>query len=53
MICHSRSEITPLFEKEEKTMLIVVAMKAVREIIAETFQLRREMAKRYPGILAE
>ena len=52
MICRSRSETRLSFEEEEKTMLIVVAMKAIREIIVETFQLRRELAKRYPGILA-
>jgi hypothetical protein len=34
-------------------MLIVVAMKAIREIIADTFKLRREMMKRYPGIITE
>ena len=34
-------------------MLIVVAMKFVRDVIADAFQLRREMMKRYPGLLAE
>jgi hypothetical protein len=34
-------------------MLIVVAMKAIREIIADTFKLRREMMKRYPGVITE
>jgi hypothetical protein len=34
-------------------MIIVVALKVVREVIAETFKLRQEMAKRYPGILAD
>ncbi len=34
-------------------MIIVVAMKAIREIIVETFKLRQEMAKRYPGVIAE
>jgi len=34
-------------------MLIVVALKTIREIIAETFKLRRELLKRYPGVLAE
>ena len=34
-------------------MIIVVAMKAVREIIVETLKLRRELAKRYPGVMAE
>ena len=34
-------------------MLIVVAMKLVRDVLADAFQLRREMMKRYPGVLAE
>jgi hypothetical protein len=34
-------------------MLIVVATKAVCEVIAESIKLRRELAKRYPGLLAE
>lgn len=34
-------------------MLIVIAMKFVRDVIADAFQLRREMAKRYPGVIAE
>lgn len=34
-------------------MLIVIALKAVREIIADTFKLRRELMKRYPGIITE
>ena len=34
-------------------MLIVVAMKTIREIISETLALRRELMKRYPGVLAE
>jgi hypothetical protein len=34
-------------------MIIVVAMKAIREIIAETFKLRQELSKRYPGVLSE
>ena len=34
-------------------MIIVTAMKAVREIWIETLRLRRELAKRYPGILSE
>jgi len=34
-------------------MLIVAAMKAIREIVAEAIQLRRDMAKRYPGMMAE
>jgi hypothetical protein len=34
-------------------MMIVAAMKAAKEIWVETLKLRRELAKRYPGILAE
>ena len=34
-------------------MIIITAMKAIREIWAESIKLRRELAKRYPGILAE
>ncbi len=34
-------------------MLIVLALKFVRDVVADTFQLRREMMKRYPGVLAE
>jgi len=34
-------------------MLIVATMKAIRDIVAETFKLRRELAKRYPGVMAE
>ena len=34
-------------------MIIVAAMKAVREVWIETLRLRRELAKRYPGILSE
>jgi hypothetical protein len=34
-------------------MIIVTLMKSVREVCAETIKLRRELAKRYPGILAE
>jgi|SwirhisoilCB2_FD_contig_91_2971340_length_343_multi_2_in_0_out_0_2 hypothetical protein len=34
-------------------MIIVTAMKAVREVWIETLRLRRELAKRYPGILSE
>jgi hypothetical protein len=34
-------------------MLIAVAMKTIREIISETFALRRELMKRYPGVVAE
>lgn len=34
-------------------MLIVTAMKVIREIVADTISLRRELARRYPGALAE
>jgi hypothetical protein len=34
-------------------MIIITAMKTIREIWVETLKLRRELAKRYPGILAE
>ncbi len=34
-------------------MLIVVALKALRDFIADTLELRREMMKRYPGVIAE
>jgi hypothetical protein len=34
-------------------MIIVAAMKVLREVIVETMKLRRELAKRYPGVLAE
>lgn len=34
-------------------MIIIAAMKAVREIWVETIKLRRELAKRYPGVIAE
>jgi hypothetical protein len=34
-------------------MLIVAAMKAIREVIADTFKLRRELMKRYPGLITE
>ena len=34
-------------------MIIVTAMKAIREVWIETRRLRRELAKRYPGILSE
>lgn len=34
-------------------MLIVTAMKVIREIVADTIKLRRELAKRYPGVLVE
>lgn len=34
-------------------MLIVVAMKAFYEVIAESIKLRRELLKRYPNLLAE
>jgi hypothetical protein len=34
-------------------MIIITAMKTIREIWTEALKLRRELAKRYPGILAE
>lgn len=34
-------------------MLIVLAMKFVRDVFADAIQLRRELMKRYPGIVAE
>jgi hypothetical protein len=34
-------------------MIIKTAMKAIREVWAETLKLRRELAKRYPGVLTE
>jgi hypothetical protein len=34
-------------------MIIITAMKAIREVWAETLKLRRELAKRHPGVLAE
>jgi len=34
-------------------MIIVAAMKAVRGVWIETLRLRRELAKRYPGLLSE
>ena len=34
-------------------MIIIAAMKAIREVWTDTLKLRRELAKRYPGILAE
>ncbi len=34
-------------------MIIVTLMKAIRDIYVEAVELRRELAKRYPGVLAE
>jgi len=34
-------------------MFIVLAMKFVRDVMADAIQLRREMMKRYPGVIAE
>jgi len=34
-------------------MFIVLALKFARDVIADAVQLRREMMKRYPGVLAE
>ena len=39
--------------QKDKTMIIITALKAIREIWTETLKLRRELAKRYPGVLAE
>lgn len=34
-------------------MLIAVFMKTVRDVVAEAFELRRELAKRYPFVEQE
>jgi hypothetical protein len=34
-------------------MIIITVLKVVREIWADTLKLRRELARRYPGVLAE
>ncbi|MBB4039308.1 hypothetical protein GGR34_000943 [Microvirga flocculans] len=34
-------------------MIIVAALKAIREVLVEAVKLRRELAKRYPGVMAE
>jgi hypothetical protein len=34
-------------------MIIIAAMKALREVWAESLKLRQELARRYPGVLAE
>lgn len=34
-------------------MFIVLALKFARDVIADAFQMRREMLKRYPGVVAE
>ncbi len=34
-------------------MIIISALKVVREVWVETLKLRRELAKRYPGVLAD
>lgn len=34
-------------------MLIVIAIKFVRDVIADAFELRRTLMKRYPAIIAE
>jgi hypothetical protein len=34
-------------------MIIVTLMKIVREVWVDTLKLRRDLAKRYPGVLAE
>jgi hypothetical protein len=34
-------------------MIIITAMKVIRDVWNETLELRRELAKRYPGVLSE
>jgi hypothetical protein len=34
-------------------MIIVTLMKIVREVWADTLKLRRDLARRYPGVMAE
>ena len=34
-------------------MIIVTLMKIAREVWTDTLKLRRDLAKRYPGVLAE
>jgi len=34
-------------------MLIVIAMKFARDVIADTIQLRHDLMKRYPGFAGE
>ena len=34
-------------------MIIITAMKAIRDVWADTLKLRRELATRYLGVLAE
>ncbi len=34
-------------------MIIVTLMKIAREVWVDTLKLRRDLAKRYPGVLAE
>ena len=34
-------------------MIIVTLMKIVREVWVDTLKLRRDLAKRYPGVMAE
>ena len=34
-------------------MIIVTLMKIVREVWVDTLKLRKDLAKRYPGVLAE
>ena len=46
-------DLSNSFSKKDNVMIIVTAMKAVREVWIETLRLRRELAKRYPGILSE
>ena len=34
-------------------MIVVTLMKIVREVWVDTLKLRRDLAKRYPGVMAE
>ena len=34
-------------------MIIVTLMKIVREVWVDTLKLRRDLARRYPGVMAE
>jgi hypothetical protein len=34
-------------------MIVITAMKAIRDVWTETLKLRRELSKRYPGVLGE
>ena len=49
--CPPRSD-QHLLERDDK-MIIITAMKVIRDVWAESLKLRLELAKRYPGVLAE